>query len=74
MGKLRTGHLVEAGLWLGLCLFLYIYSFEFDQEHRNLQVRRNRLAARHYPVDDGRRTRPAVSPLEYAAMKSRRKL
>ena len=32
MGNLKTGHLVEAGLWLGLCLFLYIYSFEFDQE------------------------------------------
>lgn len=31
MGKLRTGHLVEAALWLSLCLFLYIYSFEFDQ-------------------------------------------
>ena len=32
MGKLRTGHLVEAGLWLSLCLFLFIYSFEFDQD------------------------------------------
>ena len=32
MGKLRTGHLVEAGLWLGLCLFLYIYSFEFERD------------------------------------------
>jgi len=32
MGKLRTGHLVEAGLWLSLCLVLYIYSFEFDQD------------------------------------------
>ena len=31
MGKLRPGHLVEAGLWLGLCLFLYIFSFEFDK-------------------------------------------
>jgi hypothetical protein len=31
MGKLRIGHMVEAGLWLSLCLFLYIYSFEFDQ-------------------------------------------
>ncbi|MCP4391494.1 MAG: hypothetical protein GY802_24585 [Gammaproteobacteria bacterium] len=31
-GKLRTGHLVEAGLWLGLCLFLYIYSFEFEKD------------------------------------------
>jgi hypothetical protein len=35
MGKLRTGHLVEAGLWLGLCLFLYIYSFEFD---KNIEI------------------------------------
>ena len=32
MGNLRTGHLVEAGLWLGLCLFLYIYSFEFEKD------------------------------------------
>ena len=32
MGKLRMGHLVEAGLWLTLCLFLYIYSFEFDRD------------------------------------------
>ena len=32
MGKLRPGHLVEAGLWLGLCLFLYIYSFDFEQK------------------------------------------
>ena len=31
MGKLRPGHLVEAGLWLSLCLFLFIYSFEFNQ-------------------------------------------
>jgi hypothetical protein len=31
MGNLRIGHMVEAGLWLSLCLFLYIYSFEFDQ-------------------------------------------
>ena len=31
MGNLRRGHLVEAGLWLGLCLFLYIFSFEFDK-------------------------------------------
>ena len=35
MGKLRIGHLVEAGLWLSLCLFLYIYSFEFD---RNIEI------------------------------------
>ena len=32
MGKLRTGHLVEAGLWLALCLFLFIFSFEFDKD------------------------------------------
>lgn len=32
MGQLRTGHLVEAGLWLALCLFLYIYSFDFDKD------------------------------------------
>lgn len=31
MGKLRIGHLVEAGLWLSLCLFLFIYSFKFNQ-------------------------------------------
>jgi hypothetical protein len=31
MGNLRIGHMVEASLWLSLCLFLYIYSFEFDQ-------------------------------------------
>ncbi len=31
MGKLRPGHLIEAGLWLSLCLFLFIYSFEFNQ-------------------------------------------
>lgn len=31
MGNLRKGHLVEAGLWLGLCLFLYVFSFEFDK-------------------------------------------
>jgi len=31
MGKLRTGHLVEGAIWLTLCLFLYAYSFEFDQ-------------------------------------------
>jgi hypothetical protein len=35
MGKLRIGHMVEAGLWLSLCLFLYIYSFEFD---RNIEI------------------------------------
>ena len=32
MGKLKTGHIVEAALWLTLCLVLFIYSFEFDQE------------------------------------------
>ena len=32
MGKLRPGHLVEAGLWLALCLFLYIFSFDFEQK------------------------------------------
>jgi hypothetical protein len=31
MGNLRPGHLIEAALWLILCLFLYIYSFEFNQ-------------------------------------------
>jgi hypothetical protein len=31
MGNLRTGHLVEAGIWLLLCLVLFIYSFDFDQ-------------------------------------------
>ncbi|MDH3386813.1 MAG: hypothetical protein OEN02_02820 [Gammaproteobacteria bacterium] len=31
MGQLRPGHLVEAAMWLGLCLFLFIYSFEFNQ-------------------------------------------
>jgi hypothetical protein len=30
MGNLRTGHLVEGAIWLSLCLFLYVYSFEFD--------------------------------------------
>ena len=32
MGNLRIGHLVEAGMWLTLCLVLFIYSFEFDQD------------------------------------------
>ena len=32
MGKLRPGHLIEAALWLILCLFLFIYSFEFNQD------------------------------------------
>ena len=31
MGNLRKGHLVEAGLWLGLCLFLYVFSFDFER-------------------------------------------
>lgn len=31
MGNLRPGHLVEAAVWLSLCLFLYIYSFDFDK-------------------------------------------
>ncbi|MCG8558492.1 MAG: tripartite tricarboxylate transporter TctB family protein [Hyphomicrobiales bacterium] len=31
MGKLTTGHIVEAALWLGFALFLYIFSFEFDR-------------------------------------------
>ena len=32
MGRLRIGHLVEAAFWLGLCLVLYVYSFEFDKD------------------------------------------
>jgi hypothetical protein len=32
MGNLRAGHLVEAGIWLLLCLVLFVYSFEFNQE------------------------------------------
>ena len=32
MGNLRPGHLVEAAIWLSLCLFLFIYSFQFDQD------------------------------------------
>ena len=32
MGNLRPGHIVEAVLWLGLVVFLYAYSFEFDKE------------------------------------------
>jgi len=35
MGKLRIGHLVEGALWLSLCLFLYVYSFEFD---KNIEI------------------------------------
>ena len=31
MGNLKTGHLVEAGLWLLLALVLFIYSFEFNK-------------------------------------------
>ncbi len=32
MGNLRAGHLVEAGIWLLLCLVLFVYSFKFNQE------------------------------------------
>ncbi|NKC15506.1 MAG: hypothetical protein GKR94_25910 [Gammaproteobacteria bacterium] len=32
MGNLRTNHLVEAGFWLLLALFLYAYSIPFDKE------------------------------------------
>ena len=32
MGRLRVGHLVEAAFWLGLCIVLYAYSFEFDKD------------------------------------------
>ncbi|MFT5112514.1 MAG: hypothetical protein ACI8P9_001841 [Parasphingorhabdus sp.] len=32
MGKLKTGHIVETGIWLGLALILYIYSFEFEKD------------------------------------------
>ncbi len=32
MGNLKTGHIVEAAIWLSLTIFLYIYSFEFDKE------------------------------------------
>jgi len=31
MGNLKTGHLVEAALWLALAGLLYAYSFRFDQ-------------------------------------------
>ena len=31
-GNLTIGHLIEAGLWLMLCAFLYAYSFQFDRE------------------------------------------
>jgi len=31
MGKLRPGHIIEAAMWLGLCLFLYVFSFQFDK-------------------------------------------
>ncbi len=31
MGNLKTGHLVEAGLWLLLAFVLFIYSFEFNK-------------------------------------------
>ncbi|MXZ80843.1 MAG: hypothetical protein F4Z15_05640 [Gammaproteobacteria bacterium] len=32
MRNLRAGHIVEAVFWLGLVLFLYLNSFDFDQE------------------------------------------
>lgn len=32
MGNLRTGHIVEAAIWVVLSAILYIYSFQFDQE------------------------------------------
>ena len=32
MGKLRIGQVVEAALWVGLAIFLFAYSFEFDRE------------------------------------------
>lgn len=32
MGKLRTGHIVEAAIWLTIVIILYIYSFDFDRE------------------------------------------
>jgi len=32
MGNLKTGHLVEAALWLALAGLLYAYSFRFDKE------------------------------------------
>jgi len=35
MGKLRPGHLIEAAMWLGLCLFLYVFSFQFD---KNIEI------------------------------------
>ncbi len=31
MRNLKTGHLVEYVLWLALVVFLYVYSFDFDQ-------------------------------------------
>jgi len=32
MGNLRTGHIVEAVIWLVFCAVLYLYSFQFDGE------------------------------------------
>lgn len=32
MGNLKTGHIVEAVLWLVLAAFLYAYSFGFDRD------------------------------------------
>ena len=52
MGKLRVGHLVEAGLVARACACSSTSTpFEFDQGHRNLQVRRERVAARDHPFD-----------------------
>ncbi len=31
MGKLTRGPLIEAGLWLGLALFLFAFSFEINK-------------------------------------------
>ncbi len=35
MRNLKLSDLVEAGLWIGIALFLYVYSFEFD---RNIEI------------------------------------
>lgn len=31
MGKLKTSHVVETGIWLAIAIIFYAYSFEFDQ-------------------------------------------
>ena len=31
-GKLEAKHIVEVALWLSLCAFLFVYSFEFDKD------------------------------------------